>query len=149
VRKAADLGKQVCAWELTVGSSSKETPTVAKAVTDGYSLEGMLNFSDGPRREVEIMPSLLIHRASELRTETRAALEVELGRSLQDDEEVSIMTFVPHAAPTGADHLEAGRNLQDHFNRIDQKLKGASPEETEEALDEAIRSVRPGYRERE
>ena len=95
------------------------------------------------------MPSLLIHRASELKTETRAALEVELGRSLQDDEEVSIMTFVPHAAPTGEAHREAGRNLQDHFNRIDQKLKGVSPEETEEALDEAIRKVRPGYRERE
>ncbi len=94
------------------------------------------------------MPSLLIHRASELKTETRAALEAELGRSLQDDEEVSIMTFVPHAAPTGAEHLQAGHNLQDHFHRIDQKLKGASPEETEEALDEAIRSVRPGYRER-
>jgi hypothetical protein len=95
------------------------------------------------------MPSLLIHRASELKTETRVALEAELGRSLQDDEEVSIMTFVPHAAPTGEAHLEAGRNLQDHFHRIDQKLKGASPEEMEESLDEAIRNVRPGYRERE
>ena len=95
------------------------------------------------------MPSLLIHRATELRTETRAALEAELGRSLQDDEEVSIMTFVPHAAPTGEAHTKAGRNLLDHFNRIDQKLKGVSPEKTEEALDEAIRSVRPGYRERE
>ena len=95
------------------------------------------------------MPSLLIHRASELKTETRAALEVELGRPLQDDEEVSIMTFVPHAAPTGEAHREAGRNLQDHFNGIDQKLKGVSPEETEEALDEAIRKVRPGYREHE
>ena len=94
------------------------------------------------------MPSLLIHRASELRTETRAALEAELGRSLQDDEEVSIMTFVPHAAPTGEARLEAGRSLQDHFNRIDQKRTSASPEETEAALDEAIRNVRPGYRER-
>jgi hypothetical protein len=119
------------------------------AVTDGYSPKDVLQFNDGPRREVEIMPSLLIHRASELKCETRAALEAELGRSLQDDEEVSIMTFVPHTAPTGEAHLEAGRNLQDHFNRIDHKLKGASPEETEAALDEAIRRVRPGYRERE
>jgi hypothetical protein len=76
-------------------------------------------------------------------------LKAELGRSLQDDEEVSIMTFVPHAAPTGQAHLYAGRNLQDHLIRIDQKLKGASPQEIEESLDEAIRNVRPGYRERE
>jgi hypothetical protein len=59
------------------------------------------------------------------------------------------MTFVPHATPSGEAHPEAGRSLQDHFNRIDQKLKGASPEETEEALDEAVRNVRPGNRERE
>ena len=95
------------------------------------------------------MPSVLVHRASELRIETRTALEAELGRSLQDDEEVSIMTFVPHTAPTGEARRKAGRNLQDHFHRIDQKLKGASPEKTAEALDEAIRNVRPGYRERE
>jgi len=95
------------------------------------------------------MPNVLIHKASELKAETRVALEAELGRSLQDDEEVSIMTFVPHAAPTGKARTEAGRKLQDHFNRIDQKMKGAPEKETEEALDEALRNVRPGYRERE
>ena len=95
------------------------------------------------------MPDVLIHKASELKAETRVALEAELGRSLQDDEEVSIMAFVPHDAPTGEAHTEAGHKLRDHFNRIDQKLKGAPDEETEEALDEALRNVRPGYRERE
>ena len=64
------------------------------------------------------MPSLLVHRASELRIETRAALEAELGRSLQDDEEVSIMTFAPPTAPTGEARREAGRNLQNHFYRV-------------------------------
>jgi len=87
------------------------------------------------------MPNVLIHKASELKAETRVALEAELGRSLQDDEKVSIMTFVPHAAPTGEARTEAGRKLQDHFNRIDQKLKGAPEEEAEEALDEAIRKA--------
>ena len=95
------------------------------------------------------MPNVLIHKASELKAETRVALEAELGRSLQDDEEVSIMAFFPHDAPTGKARREAGHKLEDHFNRINQKLKGAPEEETEEALDEALRSVRPGYRERE
>ena len=95
------------------------------------------------------MPNVLIHKASELKAETRVALEVELGRSLQDDEEVSIMAFSPHDAPTGEARREAGHKLEDHFNRINQKLKGACADETEEALDEALRSVRPGYRERE
>jgi len=109
----------------------------------------MLNFSDGTWTEVEIMPIVLIHKESELRAQTRIALEAELGRSLQDDEEVSIMTFVPHAAPTGAARTEAGHKLEDHFKRIDQKLQGAPEKEVEEALDEALRNVRPGYRERE
>jgi len=95
------------------------------------------------------MPNVLVHKASELKAETRAALEAELGRSLQDDEEVSIMAFIPHAAPTGAARAEAADKLHDHFNRMDQKLKGVPEEEAEEALDEAIRNVRPRYRERE
>jgi len=95
------------------------------------------------------MANVLIHKASELKAETRVALEAELGRSLQDDEEVSIMTFVPHAPPTGEARAEAGRKLQDHFKRIDQKMKGAPEKEAEEDLDEALRDVRPGYRERE
>ena len=95
------------------------------------------------------MSNVLIHKVSDLKAETRVALEAELGRSLQDDEEVSIMAFVPHAAPTGGAHTEAARKLQDHFNRIDQKLKGVPEEEVQEALDEAIRNARPGYRERE
>ncbi len=33
-----------------------------------------------------------------------------------------------------------------YFTRIDQKAKGISEGEHEEILDEAIRSVRPGYR---
>ena len=95
------------------------------------------------------MPNILIHKASELKPQTRAAVEAELGRSLQDDEEVSIMAFVPHEAPTGEARREVGRKLQEHLNRIDQKTKGLPEEEMDQALNEALRSVRPGYRERE
>ena len=95
------------------------------------------------------MPNVLIHKASELRPATRAAVEAELGRSLQDNEEVSIMAFVPHEAPTGEAHAETARNLQQHLNRIDQKTKNVPEEETEKALNEAIRNARTGYRERE
>lgn len=95
------------------------------------------------------MPNVLIHKASELKPETRAAVEAELGRSLQDDEEVSIMAFVTHEAPTGKARTVAGRKLQDHLDRIDQKTKSVPEQEKEEALDEALHKARPGYRERE
>jgi hypothetical protein len=93
--------------------------------------------------------SVLIHKAAELRPQTRAALEAELGRPLQDDEEVSIMAFLPHAAPMGETRREAARRLEEHLTRIDEKTKSVPEGEIEDALDDALRSVRPGYRERE
>ncbi len=95
------------------------------------------------------MGNVLIHKASELKPQMRAAVEAELGRSLRDDEEVSIMAFEPHEAPTGEVRREAARGLQQHFNRIDPRTKDIPNEEMEDALNEALRSVRPGYRERE
>jgi hypothetical protein len=95
------------------------------------------------------MPNVLIHKASELRPETRAAVEAELGRSLQDAEEVSIMAFVTHEAPTGQARAEAVRALQEHLSRIDHATKGVPKEDLEDTLNEALRSIRPGYRERE
>jgi hypothetical protein len=93
--------------------------------------------------------SVLIHKASELRPKTRVALEAELGRRLQDNEQVSIMVFVPHESPEGKARRKAGRRLEEHLNRTDAKTKSVSEAEMDAALDEALRSVRPGYRERE
>ena len=95
------------------------------------------------------MPNVLIHKASELRPETRRAVEAELGRSLEDGEEVSIMAFVTHEAPAGQARAEAQRNLQEHLNRIDQKTQGVPEQEMEDTLNESLRNARPGYRERE
>jgi hypothetical protein len=94
------------------------------------------------------MPNILIHKASELRPETRTAVEAELGRSLQDGEEVSIMAFVAHDAPTGQARAEADRNLQGHLSRVDHTTASVPEKDLEDTLDEALRSVRPRYRER-
>ncbi len=94
------------------------------------------------------MPSVLIHKASELKPQMRAAVEAELQRSLRDDEEVSIMAFEPHEAPTGEVRQKAARALQEHLSQIDKKTKDIPDNEMEDVLNEALRSVRPGYRER-
>lgn len=95
------------------------------------------------------MPNVLIHKANELKPETRAAVEAELGRSLKDDEDVSIMAFPTHNAPTGKARREARQKLEAHLGKIDKQSASASDEEAETALDEALKNVRPGYRERE
>jgi hypothetical protein len=94
------------------------------------------------------MSNILIHKASELKPATRAALEVELGRSLGDDEDVSIMAFAAHDPPVDEARVEAGRTLAAYFARIDGYKADAPDEETDAALDAALKKVRPGYHER-
>lgn len=65
------------------------------------------------------MPNVLIHKANELKPQTRAAVEAELGRPLRDDEDVSIMAFETHEAPTGEARQEAGQKLEAHLKRMD------------------------------
>ena len=95
------------------------------------------------------MPNVLIHKANELKPETRAAVEAELGRSLDDDEDVSIMAFSTHDSPAGEAHIEAGQRLEAHFKRIDSQTARVPDKVAEAALSEALKKVRPGYRERE
>src|SRR5271156_2092564 len=95
------------------------------------------------------MPNVLIHKANELKPETRAAVEAELGRSLDDDEDVSIMAFSMHDAPAVEARQEAGQRLDAHLKDIDSQAANGSEVEAEAALNEALKNVRPGYRERE
>jgi hypothetical protein len=94
------------------------------------------------------MSNVLIHKASELKPATRAALEVELGRLLGDDEDVSIMAFPAHDPPADEARIEAGRKLNAYFARIDGRRANAPDEEGDAALDEALKRARPGYHER-
>jgi hypothetical protein len=94
------------------------------------------------------MGNVLIHKASELKPGMRVALEAELGRSLRDNEEVSIIAFEPHEAPKGNARKRAARKVREHFSRIDRRTKQSSAKELNNALREALGSVRPGYRER-
>ncbi len=95
------------------------------------------------------MPNILIHKASELKPQTRAAVEAELGRSLQDDEDVSIMAYSSHESPAGDARRQAAQQLRAHLERVDGLAPGAGEEDVKDALNEALRQARPGYRERE
>ena len=90
---------------------------------------------------------LVTHKASDLGPQTRAALEAEYGRHLQDDEEVGLLAFLPHDAPTGEAHKQAARSLDASLRRIEQELKDIPVDEFEEIFLEAMRNARPGYEE--
>jgi hypothetical protein len=87
-----------------------------------------------------------LHSARTLSPLVRTALEQLLGRTLGDDEAISVRAYQPHEAPSSEQQRAIAGELRQHFARIDEKSKGIPESEQEEILDEAIRSVRPGYR---
>ncbi len=65
------------------------------------------------------MPNVLIYKARSLKPQTRAAIEAELGRSLKDDEDVSIMAFETRDKSASEAHSRAGQKLESNSKKDD------------------------------
>ncbi|MBZ5621284.1 MAG: hypothetical protein LAQ69_21530 [Acidobacteriia bacterium] len=87
----------------------------------------------------------MIHKASDLSSEQRMALESLLGRALSDREAVSVRAFEPPPL-SDEQRQEILAGLDAYFDRIDAKRQAVSDEEAEAIIDEALRSTRPHYR---
>jgi hypothetical protein len=87
-----------------------------------------------------------LHNARALSPPVRSALEQLLGRALNDNEAISVRAYQPHEAPRPEQQRTAADELRQYFIKVDEKVKDIPESEQEEILDEAIRSVRPGYR---
>jgi hypothetical protein len=92
------------------------------------------------------MQQSFLHSARTLPSPVRSALEQLLGRPLSDDEAISVRAYQPHEAPSQLQQRAIAGELRRYFAKIDEKTKDIPASEQEEILDEAIRSVRPGYR---
>ena len=87
-----------------------------------------------------------LHSARKLPQPVRIALEQLLGRTLSDNEAISVRAYQPHEAPSPDQQRHLTDELRRHFAKIDEKAKDIPESEQEEILGEAIRSVRPDYR---
>jgi hypothetical protein len=87
----------------------------------------------------------MICNATDLSPDQKAALETLLGRRVQDSEAVSVRTFEP-ASLSPQRKLEIASELKKYFAEVDASRKPVSDEEAEDIFNEAMRSVRPGYR---
>jgi hypothetical protein len=87
----------------------------------------------------------MIHSARDLSPDHKAVIESLLGRRILDDETVSIRVIEPPALSTERKH-ELAEQLRKYFAEVDARRKSGSPEEAEEIISEAMRSVRSGYR---
>jgi hypothetical protein len=88
------------------------------------------------------MGDIVIHKANELPSDARRAVERVLGRVLEPDEEVSIMAFSPHDAPTGEARQKLARQLEDRISRTAESVRHVPDDEQEAAIDEALNHVR-------
>jgi hypothetical protein len=89
------------------------------------------------------MQNIAINLASSLSPSARAAIEGILGRTLNDDEHVSIHSLSPHAAPVGEARRAAAVRLTAALDAMDARALPVSAEEFEAAVDEAMNHIRP------
>ncbi|HEV2990025.1 MAG TPA: hypothetical protein VG759_16400 [Candidatus Angelobacter sp.] len=87
----------------------------------------------------------MIHKAKDLSPDQRATIESLLGRRILEDEAISIRAIDPPAL-SDERKLELVEQLKKYFAEVDARRKPGSPEEAEDIINEAMKSVRPGYR---
>jgi hypothetical protein len=82
----------------------------------------------------------------EIPPEALEVLEKLLGRPVEQDEHISILTHKPGEDPPSAVKQAALNGLREMWARADERTKDVSEQEMDEIVDEAMRSVRPRYR---
>lgn len=92
----------------------------------------------------------MLHRVKDLSPEQKVAVEALLGRPVSSDEAVSVRAVAPAtiipSQLSPEERAEALRKLDSYFAKVDSGRKAVSEEEEEAIFEEAMRSVRPGYR---
>jgi hypothetical protein len=90
----------------------------------------------------------MIHKAKDLSADQKAAIESLLGRRILEDEAISIRAIEPPAL-SNERKQELIEQLKKYFAEVDARRKPGSQEEAEEIINDAMKSVRPGYRPRQ
>jgi hypothetical protein len=81
-----------------------------------------------------------LRKVTELSPDTKHAMEGIIGRSLREDEAVSINVY--HPAPSGEARKEASRRLLKRIDQTAEKVRGIPEEEIDAAIDEAADHIR-------
>ena len=89
------------------------------------------------------MENVSINLARDLPASARTAVENLLGRSLRDDEEVSVMALDPHPAPSGEARRASAERLRGALDQLALKAQDVADGEVDDAIDEAMNHIRP------
>jgi hypothetical protein len=88
------------------------------------------------------MPDHSIHRASDLAGDERLIVERWLGRTIANDDTISVNAYRPHAAPTTAKRQGLHREIVAQAHDIGTRSGDITDGELEELLGEAFDDVR-------
>jgi hypothetical protein len=83
------------------------------------------------------MSNSALRKARDLSPDVRDALESLLGRSLQEEETVSVQTFPTHEAPTGPEREEAWSRLMERIDKTAARVTHVPEAELDALIDEA------------
>jgi hypothetical protein len=85
----------------------------------------------------------MVHQVKNMSAEQKVAIESLLGRSLRDDESLTIRpSHILKGAPTGQERAILFRRYQDHLDELAGRVADVSEDEIDASIDEAVRHVR-------
>ena len=87
----------------------------------------------------------MIHKAKDLSPDQRSAIESLLGRRVLEDESISVRAIDSPALSDEEKH-ELVEQLKKYFAEVDARRKPGSANDAEDVINEAMKSVRSGYR---
>ena len=92
----------------------------------------------------------MMHRVKDLSPEQKFAVEALLGRSVSNDEAVSVRAVAPASVIPSQlspeEREQAIRKLDSYFDRVDSRRQPVSEAEEDAVFFDAMRSVRPNFR---
>jgi hypothetical protein len=88
------------------------------------------------------MPDHTVHKAGDLAHDERLLVERWLGRSLSNDETISVNAYWPHSAPKGDECEALRREIVAQAQEIGSRGQDATEDEVEALLDEALAAAR-------
>jgi hypothetical protein len=88
----------------------------------------------------------MIHKAADLSEDQKLAIESLIGQRLSEQDKVSVRRLPPQPELSAERRQEIAEGLRRYFAQVDAQRRPISEEEAEDVIDEAVRSIKPGYR---
>jgi hypothetical protein len=88
------------------------------------------------------MSNSALRKARDLSPDVRQAVEILLGRRLQQEETISVQAYPTHEAPAGREREEGWRRLMERIDKTAARATNVPEAELDALIDEATEYVR-------